>query len=287
MRFDKSRFWYTKSERNGILILATLITLMQVLLHFTDEIFAPSETAYSDERWEEISRQLDSLEKQNPPQTDFKIYPFNPNFISDYKGYLLGMSVEEIDRLHEFRATGKYLNSAQEFQKITGVNDSLLNIISVHFKFPHQEFNRKNSQVQLPSKPSEKKDLNTATRKDFQEIRGIGEVLSNRIVSYRELLGGFSFEDQLNEVYNLPDEVIEKLLLQFEIKAPPQIQKLNINSASFKEILSVPYIDYDLTRKIMDFRRQEKLITDLAEIKEIDSFPIQHYDRIAVYLLAE
>ena len=235
MRFDKSRFWYTKSERNGILILATLITLMQVLLHFTDEIFAPSETAYSDERWEEISRQLDSLEKHNTPQPDYKIYPFNPNFISDYKGYLLGMSIEEIDRLHEFRATGKYLNSVQEFQKITGVNDSLLEVISVHFKFPHEEYKKKSSRVAHPSKHFEKKDLNTATWKDFHEIRGIGEVLSNRIVSYRARLGGFSFEDQLNEVYNLPDEVIEKLLLRFEIKAPPQIQKLNIKS------IGIPY----------------------------------------------
>ena len=36
------------------------------------------------------------------------IYPFNPNFISDYKGYKLGMSIQEIDRLHQYRAQNKY-----------------------------------------------------------------------------------------------------------------------------------------------------------------------------------
>ncbi|MFD2828841.1 hypothetical protein ACFSYG_20345 [Leeuwenhoekiella polynyae] len=32
-----------------------------------------------------------------------KIYPFNPNFITDYKGYTLGMRMVEIDKLLRFR----------------------------------------------------------------------------------------------------------------------------------------------------------------------------------------
>ena len=37
---------------------------------------------------------------------------FNPNYISDYKGYELGMSLAELDRLHKFRASGNYIYSA-------------------------------------------------------------------------------------------------------------------------------------------------------------------------------
>jgi hypothetical protein len=55
-----------------------------------------------------------------------KIYPFNPNFITDFKGYKLGMSVTEIDRLLAFRKTNRYVNSAAEFQQVTQVSDSLL-----------------------------------------------------------------------------------------------------------------------------------------------------------------
>jgi len=46
------------------------------------------------------------------------IYPFNPNFITDY-GYKLGMTSEEINRLLNYRATNKWINSAEEFQKFT------------------------------------------------------------------------------------------------------------------------------------------------------------------------
>jgi hypothetical protein len=72
-----------------------------------------------------------NLEKKTPKQ-----YPFNPNFISSYKGYELGMSLKQIERLHNFRANKKWINSAQDFQMVTGVSDALLTSISPYFKFP-------------------------------------------------------------------------------------------------------------------------------------------------------
>lgn len=46
------------------------------------------------------------------------------------------MSTQEIDRLLAFRKENKYVNSAEEFQQVTKVSDSLLKIISPFFKFP-------------------------------------------------------------------------------------------------------------------------------------------------------
>ncbi len=287
MRFYESHFWYNKSQRNGILILATLITLIQVFLYFIDELFPPPNRVENLEELREIERQLDSMQRQSSDATPFQIYPFNPNFINDYKGYILGMSTEEIDRLLAFRKQGRFLRSASEFQEVTGVNDSLLNKISVHFKFPEFEKQILPSATENKKDTLQKKDLNKATVQDLQLVNGIGPVFAKRIVSYRRLLGGFSFEDQLYEVYHLPEETVENLLRHFQIQKPPHIEKLNINTASFKQILSLPYIDYELTKKIMDFRSEEKIITDLSDLKKIDSFPLDKYDRIAVYLLAE
>jgi hypothetical protein len=41
-----------------------------------------------------------------------------------------------LDKLFAFRKQNKYVNSAKEFQEVTGVSDSLLKIMSVNFKFP-------------------------------------------------------------------------------------------------------------------------------------------------------
>ena len=287
MRFHESHFWYNKSQRNGILLLAALLTALQVVLYFTDELFAPGQTTENMDELLEIERQLDSMARKSAQPQDYRIYPFNPNYISDYKGYLLGMTPEEIDRLLLFREQGKFLRSASDFQKVTGVSDSLFDRISIHFKFPtFKEFDPE-PRSRVKSEGSKKSDLNSASYEDLQKVKGIGPVLSKRIISYRSLLGGFSFEDQLYEVYHLPEQTIANLLLHFEIRQRPQIEKLNINTASFKQILNLPYIDYELTRKIMAFRSEEKIITDLTDLKKIDSFPLDKYDRIAVYLLAE
>jgi hypothetical protein len=47
------------------------------------------------------------------------------------------MSVQEID-LMEYRKGNKYVNSPKEFQAVTQVSDSLLNV-SPYFKFPDWE----------------------------------------------------------------------------------------------------------------------------------------------------
>ena len=41
------------------------------------------------------------------------------------------MSVEEIDRLRAYRKQNKFVNSAEKFQKVTKVSDSLLSKLSL------------------------------------------------------------------------------------------------------------------------------------------------------------
>ena len=67
----------------------------------------------------------------------------------------------------------------------------------------------------------------------------------------------------------------------------PIIKKININEANFKEVLHLPYLNYDLTKKIFDYRDHVELILDLNELKKIDSFPLDRFKRIILYLSTE
>ena len=62
------------------------------------------------------------------------MYPFNPNYISDYKGYQLGMNVDEIDRLLAHREQSLYVNLAKEFQTITKISE-LKTEVTLHLAF--------------------------------------------------------------------------------------------------------------------------------------------------------
>src|SRR5690554_8215098 len=74
------------------------------------------------------------------------IFPFNPNFITDYKGYTLGMTPEEIDRLLTYRSENKWINSDEDFQSVTQVSDSLLAVLIRFFNFPEWVKNLKITQ---------------------------------------------------------------------------------------------------------------------------------------------
>jgi DNA uptake protein ComE-like DNA-binding protein len=291
MKIFKSHFWYTKNQRNGILFLLIIIIFLQLILHFKNfdsqqlvDLSQPKITSYN--------KQLDSLKKKSSKKKKFKIYPFNPNYISDYKGYQLGMNIDEIDRLLAYREQKLYVNSAKEFQTITKISDSLLQKISPFFKFPEWVQKKNNQQRYIPNSRINVSeittvDINKATLKDFTAIEGVDEYISERIIKYRSKLQGFSFKEQLFEVWGLDELMANKILSTFSIKNKPIIKKVNINTASFKEVLSNPYIDYELCIQIFDYKDEVAELQSISEIKNIEGFPIKKYNRIVLYLLAE
>ena len=297
MNIFKSHFWYHKNQRNGIFILIILIVIFQFIIVFVD--FSSKENVNIDtSKVIAFHNQIDSLRKINLENKRLKIFPFNPNYITDYKGAQLGMSLVEIDKLLAFRKTGKFINSKKEFQKVTTISDSLLNSISSYFKFPDWVVKRKQNMQLSTSRDTrlftEKSkyivtstDINLAVKEDLKTINGIGEKLSERIIKYRSKLQGFSTPNQLYEVWGLGTEVVVKLLLVFKVVKLPNIQKSNVNTVSFKKLLKNPYIDYELCKKIFNYKDEVAELQDISELKNIIGFPIDLYDRIVLYLVAE
>lgn len=239
--------------------------------------------------------QIDSLKRLALVDGTPKIYPFNPNFITDYKGYTLGMSPQEIDRLLKFRETGKYVNSAMEFQKVTRISDSLLFSISPFFKFPEwtQKRNRSKTSIEAPNKkrhiiPSKAtNDLNKATAKELMQVYGVGLKLSSRIVKFRDRLGGFLVNEQLYDVYGLDAQVVERILERFQVLHPPQIKRININSASAPEIAQLIYISYSQAVEIVKYRKENGPFRSLNEMANMFNDSSEKIDRIGLYLSFE
>jgi DNA uptake protein ComE-like DNA-binding protein len=299
MNIFKSHFWYNKSQRNGIFILVLIIIVLQGFIFI--DIFADDEIIDTNNpELVAFQKQIDSLKAIEIENRKPKVYPFNPNYITDYKGKQLGMSLEEIDRLLAFRKTNKFVNSKEEFQNITKISDSLLNKISPYFKFPDWvvKQNQKSSKYNVTSNAVEKSytkktikisttDINKANAEDFQSISGVGPAFSKRIIKYRSKLQGFSFEDQLYEVWGLEKEVADKVLSVFKIDEKPIIKKVNINTIEFKQLLKNPYIDYELCKKIFNYKDEVAELQNISQLTNIEGFPLELYDRIVLYLVAK
>ncbi|HAB27667.1 MAG TPA: competence protein ComEA [Xanthomarina gelatinilytica] len=289
MKRLKSHFTFTRKQRNGIFLLILVIVSLQALYFFVS--FSKDVDTVDNDGLYKFLLEIDSLRLVEIENRKPKVYPFNPNYITDYKGYTLGMSNEEIDRLLQFRAQDKWVNSAKEFQQVTKVSDSLLATMSPYFKFPEWVTNPKikkdyinSNATHQPKNFDQKQDLNTATATQLQRINGIGEGYSKRIIKYREKYGGFIADVQLQEVYGLPPEVIERLLEQFTVKTPKQVEKIDLNQATIEQLVTVQYIDYEVAHHIIEQRTLREGYKSLDELLKVKSFPTNKFEIIKLYL---
>ena len=292
MNFKKTLeiFKYSKEQAVGVLLLFIVIIALQLFYYTLD--YAKVEVDNDDKNvWMSNQVIVDSM-KVVALAVKPTIYPFNPNFISDYKGYKLGMSVAQIDRLFAFRKLNKYVNSPEEFQSVTLVSDSLLRTMSPYFKFPDWVKDKKNTTYvkYSPNKvianevKGSVKDINLATQEDLMKVYGVGQVLSERILKLRETVGGIVSMDQINEVWGLTPEVVDKVKLSFKVMKLPDIKKIDINNASIKELAQFTYFKYGLAREIVIYRSMNGDFVKIEDLTKIKGFPVEKANIIALYL---
>jgi DNA uptake protein ComE-like DNA-binding protein len=286
----QSFFKFSREQRTGVFLLFTIIIALQLVYFFVD-FSAFSKDSPEKENWLSLQSQIDSLKQEKLDYVP-KMYPFNPNFITDYKGYKLGMSVSEIDRLFAFRKQNKYVNSAKDFQSVTKVSDSLLNAISPYFKFPDWVNNKKEfaAYKKYDNTAFAKKekiaiiDINQATQEDLIKIYGIGEAISIRILKFKESLGGFVSMEQMNDIWGLSPEVIENLNTHFKVSALPKLKKIDINNASIKELSEFPYFKYPISKNIVTFRSMNGDFKNSDDLTKIKGMSIEKANIIVLYL---
>lgn len=282
---------FNKQERSGILFLVLLITGLLSVYYFVDfskenilDISSPEISA--------IQKQIDSLRTLEIERRKPKSFPFNPNYITDFKGYTLGMNTEEIDRLKKYRDEGKWINSKSDFKRVTNVSDSLLKKISPYFKFPewitNPESSKKSNFKNYSEKTFEQKtDLNKATVIQLQKVNGIGDVLSKRIITYRKKLGGYTSDIQLYNVYGMDPQTVNRTLNEFTVKTPKKINTMNLNTASASDLATIPGISFELAKMIWEYRVLRGGISSFSELENIEKLSIRKLEGIQLYLHIE
>ncbi len=276
--------FYNARQRKGMLAFLFVIWLLVVGVYLYDLKRKPVQSVFEIDKKEQM--RLDSLAKIYDSLQSPAIYPFNPNYLSDYRAYIMGIDTVALKKIRLFRKQGKFFKSKEHFKEISGIDDSLFNKLEPYIRITYHTFpNYKKNKRDKNYKFIEKKDINRATAEDLKKIYGIGEILSGRIIKYRNKLGGFTIKEQLRDVYALSEEAYENLWKYFEIKTPKRItDKIDLNSADMQELQKNPYIDFDLAEKIVEYRSLHGKFKDLEDLKKIKGFPSEKYERIILYL---
>ena len=112
---------------------------------------------------------------------------------------------------------------------------------------------------------------------------GIGSKLANRIITFREKLGGFYKVEQVAETFALPDSTFQKIKDKLII-TNNEVKKLNINTAGLDELKIHPYIMYIIANAIVQYRNQHGNFSAISDIKKIMIITDDIYIKLSPYL---
>ncbi len=126
-------------------------------------------------------------------------------------------------------------------------------------------------------------NINRADSTQLLPLPGIGPVFARRIVKYRELLGGFVRIDQLCEVYGFPMETLDMIKDRIVIDTSA-IRKIILDSASFRELLRHPYLEFEDVKSLVAYRDFKQDISTLSELQENHIIDDTTLSRIGPYL---
>ena len=132
-----------------------------------------------------------------------------------------------------------------------------------------RDTNPKNGKVvKKPMYDIVKLDLNRCDTGDIVVVPLFGSKRAARLVEYRERLGGFYSLAQVREVFVLQDMDISHMEKYFYVNAG-DVRKINVNTATYKEMVSHPYFDAYLTKTILHYREQHGAIHSLEELQQV------------------
>ncbi len=127
-------------------------------------------------------------------------------------------------------------------------------------------------------------NINTATPQALQALPGIGDTLANRIVKYKNQLGGFVTQDQYREVYGIGALALKHLMLYSYIESDFRPQQLSINEADFKTLLRHPYLSYEQVKKILKYREKNGAFKDIDSLLQKELIDQNTFKKLCPYL---
>jgi competence ComEA-like helix-hairpin-helix protein len=228
---------------------------------------------YSDEVTPEV------LPEKNP----VVLIPFNPNISSTLELQSVGIPFWLANRIVKYRTKGGEFRIKSDLSKIYGFSDSLYQELEPYIELPDSISFDRNEQKLEESKVISI-DINVADAAELKTLHGIGPAFSKRIVNYRTKLGGYYHVDQLKEVYGLSDSLFLVIQPSVFVLDSAGIDRININTATVKELNDHPYITYRMAADWVAYREKNGDFLSVDELLSSGLLNESLYAKIVAYI---
>jgi competence protein ComEA len=289
--FIRAFFGFSRTETRAFLILLPLLLISAFIMPAYRWWFVSQKQNYATE-----SKTLDSLiaqwqwkvPKDSIQPTSPTLFPFDPNTASTTELIQLGFAPTLAKRIDNYRNKKGRFKTQSDLLKIYGMDTALYERLVPFIKLPANQTKTINESLSIKKDPDNIKvtpfDVNEADTSQLIRIYGIGSKLSQRIIKYRNQLGGFVAIGQLQEVYGLDSVVVNELKNHTFISDGFNPIQISINSASEKELAAHPYITYALAKAIATYRFQHGRFSSVEDLHKIALVDETFYTKIKPYL---
>lgn len=179
------------------------------------------------------SPRVEAIRKNLPRPVES--FTFNPNTASVVDLCRLGFSPKQAQSIDNYRQKGGRFRRKEDFAKSFVVTDSV--------------YKRLEKYIDIPLL-----DLNLADSAAFDDLPGIGGWFASKMVGYRTELGGYSYKEQLMDIYRFDrekyDALSDLITVSSEHITPYPLWRLPADS-----LMRHPYIqNYETARGIVMYR---------------------------------
>ena len=280
----KKHFSLTRLQKVGIASFAVVILALIVLLNVNYSQGLPDASESELVFFESANSSfVDELSVDEKSTSENRTYSkFDPNKISQKEWENLGFSEKQAAAIVKYRSSYGPFKSANDVGKIYVVSAEKLNELKPYMIFEEsQQFAVDSVSYIKPIMV----DINSATKESLQSINGIGPTFSDRIIKFRDLIGGFYSRDQYKEVYGLMDESLEALKSHTLIDEGA-IKKIKINSVEKTDLKKHPYFKkWEVVSAILSERDKAKLnsLQFLLEKNLVNQFELNKMEAYVSY----
>ncbi len=314
-QFVKEYLNFSKKERNGIIFLIVLIAaciIAPVFYSFfihqkkydhkeieqaiqqlkVQQLDSGFDKNYSSKNFDEnnYSNFYEPSEKNYPQKRNAEVFSFDPNTASTADWQRLGLRDKTIATIQKYISKGGHFHKPEDIAKIWGLHPDDVARLTPYVKI---EIAEKNSADKKPYHtntyhPYKKPepviiDINSADTTAYISLPGIGSKLANRIIIFRDKLGGFYSVEQVHETFGLPDSTFQKIKSRLTVNKT-SVKQININTATLDEIKAHPYLRYNIANAIVQFRTQHGTFSSVDQIKNIMIITPEVFAKVEPYL---
>ena len=189
-------------------------------------------------------------------------FPFNPNTADSATLVRAGLKPWQARNVLQYRRHGGKWRSPEHFSHLYGLSTEEYERLRPYIVIDPALSAANNPQANKADSTRTRRypeklpkgttlDLNKADTTQLRGIPGIGSYYASKICRYRDRLGGFISVDQIKEVEGLPSGIEQ----WFVISPDTHVKQINVNTATFRQLVRHPYLSYDQVKVIFKYRQ--------------------------------